>query len=214
MKNYLIVILCLNMIYSCKSQDSNSQKKDTKMVVNNTLNIPKFKKSAIKLDARKYRMLTGKVTEKKGYLFENKDKTIVITGDDLNGFDKLTQNKDTQMVDISTYHKDSGKLMLKGTQHFSRGFKKGIWYRYDNNGELVEEINYDKPYKYNWEDILSYLQSQSITPESIVYITRSQISKTWTIEWNKSMKKAETIIINSENGKIISVKEHEVSKEI
>ncbi|WP_165605766.1 hypothetical protein [Flavivirga aquatica] len=47
-------------------------------------------------------------------------------------------------------------------EFFPNDFEKGIWKEYDEEGNLIKETDYDAPYKYTWEDILSFIKKRGI----------------------------------------------------
>ena len=47
----------------------------------------------------------------------------------------------------------NGNIHLKGLQW---NFRKGIWYEFDMDGNLVGQTDYDAPYAFTWEDVLEF----------------------------------------------------------
>jgi hypothetical protein len=99
----------------------------------------------------------------------------------------------------------------------SRGFQKGTWYEFDEQGNLIKEIDYDKYYKFTFEDILKFCERENIKVDkgpilqSTGFHTRilreySSISNlsTWTIEWLKESDTIQTIKIDGTTGKVLS----------
>lgn len=218
MKKFNILIICMITILSCKSQSYKNELKNNIMIKNSKLDVNELKQIARKPNAIEYRDLTGKVAEGIAYYFDKPlDKTdghIAIYGDDNSGYEKLVVKSDSHFIEVYSFN-ETGILNHKGLM-YPQGFKKGTWIYYDDNLNVVNEIDYDNPFNYKWEDVLSYLNKRKINKESIVHILRNDKSdpKIWTIEWNKSLEEAEIITINADNGKIISIKKQPISKEI
>lgn len=93
-------------------------------------------------------------------------------------------------------------------------FKKGPWYEFDEKGNLVNEINYDKPFKYTFEDIVRFCEERNIKiikgfiPQSGWYnkISRSIENghPVWEIEHLKKSDLVEIIKLDGITGKILS----------
>lgn len=116
----------------------------------------------------------------------------------------------------------SGNIKLKGLYLNVAwgGFKKGIWYEFNEKGELIKEIDYDKPYHFSFEDILAFCAKEKIPVDkgpilqSTGYhtmITRNEDVKTsgavWEIKWLKKPDIEESIKLDGKTGKILERKE-------
>lgn len=114
----------------------------------------------------------------------------------------------------------SGKIKNKGLALNSWGdFKKEIWYEFDEQGKLIRETDYDKPFKFTFEDILKFCEKQGIK------IDKGPISQNgwhnlisrilenrhpfWKIERLKKTNLIEIIKLDGITGKIISVETQE-----
>ncbi len=103
------------------------------------------------------------------------------------------------------------------------GFKKGTWYEYDDQGNLVKEVNYDTPYQFTFEDILEFCKQNKIPVEKgpilqstgfhtvINRYTQEDQSNSpiWKIEWLKKHDLIEEITLDGINGKVLDQKETE-----
>jgi hypothetical protein len=56
------------------------------------------------------------------------------------------------------YYRD-GKIRNKGWEW---EFRKGVWYEFDEDGNLTARTDYDAPYTFTWEDVLEYCRKNSI----------------------------------------------------
>ncbi len=99
-------------------------------------------------------------------------------------------------------------------------FPKGTWYEFNENGKLIKEIDYDKPYKFTFEDILKFCEKEGIplTKGPVLQSTGFHTTITrriekekpiWEIEWKKKFNIVESIILDGTSGKIISRRESE-----
>ncbi|CAH0282444.1 hypothetical protein SRABI04_04094 [Chryseobacterium sp. Bi04] len=97
-------------------------------------------------------------------------------------------------------------------------FLKGTWYEFDEKGNLIKEVDYDKPYKFSFEDILKFCMKEGIpltkglvlqsTGFHTIITRRIENEKPiWEIEWLKKPSLVENIILDGISGKEISRKE-------
>ena len=97
-------------------------------------------------------------------------------------------------------------------------FLKGTWYEFDEKGNLINEVDYDKPYKFSFEDILKFCEKEGIplTKGPVLQSTGFHTTITrrmekekpiWEIEWLKKPSLVENIILDGISGKEISRKE-------
>ncbi|MBO9620897.1 MAG: hypothetical protein J7539_17890 [Niabella sp.] len=102
------------------------------------------------------------------------------------------------------------------------GFKKGIWYQFDEKGNLIKEINYDKDYKFGFEQLLLFCDREKIPlgrgaiRQSTGYhtmIRRKELpapdEARWTINWLKQSNVEETITLDGNTGKVLLRREQE-----
>jgi hypothetical protein len=175
MKTVLKYILLLMICNGCKAQ--NNIKNTTKM---KTFDIATFEKNKIGNE----------------YFFITKDSTVVKQSDDDYEYYETVKSKESFFQIINRYYK-SGKIKLEG-QIFQNFFQKGVWKEYDEEGKLLKETDYDKPYKFTWEDILKYIKKRKLDMNAYGFeVTRSfgfdteNIGKEtekpfWAITYNKS----------------------------
>lgn len=55
----------------------------------------------------------------------------------------------------------NGQLESKGLQ-FPDGFSKGIWYEYDEEGNLIEAKNHDEGYDFSFEKVLQFIKRKNL----------------------------------------------------
>lgn len=114
----------------------------------------------------------------------------------------------------------NGNIKSKGLEFNWFAFQKGIWFEFNVKGELVREINFDKNYKFTFEEVLEFckregievkkgpiLQSTGYHTQIIRNYSKITESGTWTISWLKKPDIVEDIVLEGDSGKIISRKE-------
>lgn len=100
------------------------------------------------------------------------------------------------------------------------GFKKGIWYEFDEQGNLKKETNYDKSYQFNFDDILTFCKKNGIPVDkgpilqSTGYHTmikrNEDVEKSgavWEIRWLKEPDLEEIIKLDGKTGKVLERRE-------
>ncbi|CAD0224145.1 conserved protein of unknown function [Chryseobacterium sp. JV274] len=124
---------------------------------------------------------------------------------------------------LSKSYYPNGNIKHKGIMFnvpWGAPFQKGIWYEFDENGKLIKEFDYDKPYKYTFEDILKFSEKEAIpvtkgpvlqsTGFHTIISRRIENEKPiWEIEWLKKSNRVENIILDGISGKVISRRESE-----
>lgn len=63
---------------------------------------------------------------------------------------------------ITKIYYTNGNIKSKGLSSNTGYFQKGIWYEFDEQGNLVKEVDYDKPFKFTFEDILKFCEKENI----------------------------------------------------
>ncbi|MBF4472725.1 MULTISPECIES: hypothetical protein [Flavobacterium] len=116
------------------------------------------------------------------------------------------------IVGIYKEFHENGNIKLKGIYCFL-GFKIGNWYKYDENGELINVENFDRDYKFGYKKVFSFclinkISLQRINNDKSVSQIR-KYNKCWYIQsqpdYNKRVYKEYEIDGNT--GKLISTKE-------
>ncbi|REC46839.1 toxin-antitoxin system YwqK family antitoxin [Chryseobacterium pennipullorum] len=121
---------------------------------------------------------------------------------------------------ISKSYYPNGNIKSKGAGFNGDGFQIGKWYEFDEKGNLIKEVDYDKPYKFTFEDILMFCEKEGIsltkgpvlqsTGFHTTIIRRVEKEKpVWVIEWRKKSNVLETITLDGTTGKVISRRDSE-----
>jgi hypothetical protein len=101
----------------------------------------------------------------------------------------------------------SGQLKTKGELFKKGDFKSGLWYEYDTLGKIIDEIDYDNPYKRKVDEIFKILKAHEInfTLDNLYnQITRNVIDSqaTWIVEWKAFDNRREILYINDHTGEV------------
>lgn len=168
---YYLYILVILTITSCKSQTTNQIKKDTMKIFDiETFN--KNKKANSGYD---------------GYYL--KDSTYIRQfGNEYSGYVEYETPPKPQVFQIYREFYPNGKLKRIG-KNFPNDFEKGVWKEYDEQGNLIKETDYDKPYKFTWEDILKYIKQRKFDMDAYGFeVGRNVVDgkPVWSIIYNKS----------------------------
>lgn len=102
----------------------------------------------------------------------------------------------------------NGVLKEKGLRFKQGKFQKGIWKKYDETGKLTKEIDYDKPFKFTFEQLVELLEKEKDTIDLYdknTSITRGVIEEgaIWQIKWKKTFDRRETLKVDGITGKIL-----------
>ena len=106
--------------------------------------------------------------------------------------------------------------MEKGLSVNNGGFKKGIWYYFDEQGKLLKEEDNDLPFTFSFEELIKYLQKQNI-PISLghnqfgfhtsFYTEFENSLPMWRVRWlsdtTKTPNTIEELIIDGKTGKLL-----------
>lgn len=94
------------------------------------------------------------------YSFIIKDDTTVEQHRWQFGYEEIITKKNSLTSTFYKYY-ENGELKLKG-DFFPDDFQKGVWKEYDEQGNLINEINHDASYKFTWEDILKFIKEKKL----------------------------------------------------
>ena len=56
----------------------------------------------------------------------------------------------------------NGNIWAKGLAFVYRNFQKGLWHYFDEQGNLTESIDYDKPFKFTFEQVLEFAAKEGL----------------------------------------------------
>ena len=183
-KAHLVIsLLLITLINSCKAQ-----KNDLKQKTMKTFDIETFNKNKVQTQ----------------YNFITKDSTLYNQSEDYDEYLEIINEKDSPFEIQNTYYK-TGIIQME-VYRYSNDFIINMK-EYDQQGTLIKETDYDKPFKFTFKDILKFIKKRNIDMNGDYFeITRGSNEKgcSWTIFWEKEDKTAiKRINIDGITGKII-----------
>jgi hypothetical protein len=188
----------------------------------------KFFENNIKKDTMIYPIVTKDFETFNQFQYENrKDKNTSVLREfledgtylEVDGLGDIKQSWETpkySFFKISKYYYKNKNIKNKGLGFNSGGFPKGTWYEFDEKGNLIKEIDYDKNYKFTFEDILNFCEKENIRVDkgpilqstgfhTRIYRDRPYLGKNnWGISWLKKVDIIEDIVIDGTTGKVLS----------
>ncbi|MCF6350837.1 MAG: hypothetical protein L3J23_07395 [Flavobacteriaceae bacterium] len=179
-------LLIIIVMASCKAQNNNT-KQDTMK----TFDIETFEKNKNRLN---------------DYTFITQDSTTIAQDEWQFGYEETIKPKNSYFQTFNKYYRN-GKLKLTG-DFFPNDFEKGTWKEYNQQGALIKETDYDKPFKFTFKDILKFIKKRNIDMNGDYFeITRgigTDNHPYWGIVYEiESKLKLQTIEIDGVLGKIV-----------
>lgn len=192
---------CVVLLYSC----SGGNKKQTSVNHNTSETSPANEHSDLeRFDVEKF---NKDLVDKERNLIDNEG-NILHQYKTKEGFhEDLTRPKSCFFLSRSFY-KD-GRLQEKGERFHGDGFLKGIWTNYNEQGYVMKQVDYDAPFKFNWENILVLMKDKGIDPaDNFTYVNRevNASGPVWIISWDTKAvtsdgkKILKGIFVNGETG--------------
>lgn len=124
---------------------------------------------------------------------------------------ETTINQD--YFNLYEYFHINGNLAQQGKEFHGGGFNKGVWTKYDDIGNKVEEVDYDIPYKnFPWEKVKEYLENKKVNLKdnyTKVWREENEDGIFWMISWDsKTLSERGTqtinnIVIDVKTGKLV-----------
>jgi len=187
------IFIILIILFSCNAQEKKQLKKSTQKYTEMTtekFDIEKFEKN--------------KINNECNFILED-GTTVRQTGDENNYIEYIMPPK-PNLIEIYRQFYKSGKLQ-RHILSFPNDFlilKK----EYDENGNLTEEINYDTPYKFTFEQLLELIKKEKDTID--LYDKNTSIGRStdttgtfWYITYKKISMRRERIKIDGITGEIL-----------
>lgn len=151
------------IVNSCHSQDkdkpsnkttSNSKKNNIEIPINQKNMQTHTTEEFTEQEIQKYKK--NKTDGGYQYVDLNGSK-ILETDDDFILFRRDITPKYSLFTTNKEYHSNK-KLWTKYETFGESGFIKGIRYEYDEKGKLIKAEDYDKPFKFTWEQVKKYIE--------------------------------------------------------
>lgn len=200
MKLELLTILSF-IIFSCDSQNKEKKKQTTQKKIERTtetFDIETFDKN--------------KIIDEYNFVLENGTKIRQTSSSDSYS-EYITHPKPELFIEFKGYYKN-GKLK-RYVIRYPNNFQK-IRKEYNKDGKLIEEINYDTPFKFTFEELLELLKKEKETID--IFNKNTSIARgingvdwqgkidtnyTWYIEWKKTYGRRETLKVHGVTGEIL-----------
>jgi len=121
--------------------------------------------------------------------------------------------KDSYFIITKGYFRN-GNIKGKGLFFNNKTFQKGTWYEFDESGKLIKETDYDKPYKFTFEEIVKFCENEKIPLQkgpilqstgyhTVIRRDFNAESSWWQIEWLKKPNVIEIITLDGNTGKVL-----------
>lgn len=203
MKYLIFIVLIIINFNGCKAQN--------KTTMRDEILIPQVTKELEEFDITYYN------ENKKNGEIRNYDKNgLIIFLDYAYGYSIAEYFQNSYFFIVKNYYLN-GNIEIKGVR-FNNGSEYGVWFKFNEEGKLIEEIDMDAGYDYDWNDVIEYCAKKNIeltkgfigsggVPTEI-YKTVFENQNVWQIKYYD--KKAEIIfqiILDSKNGKLLNKKE-------
>ncbi len=203
---YIIFILISTTLFlqGCKAQNISME--------NQEIIIPEIDNKFEKFDKETFNKenIRGKRTEiTKDYFVEEDTQSP--------GYARQIYSK-TSIFSILKLYFENENIEKKGIT-FNNGSEYGIWYEFDEEGKLINEINTDAGYDYGWEDIIKYSEKNKIILtkgnetsgfQTTIYKEESEDgNKIWVITYQISGDQLIELTLDGKTGKEINKKELE-----
>ncbi len=192
------IITLILILFSCNGQEESKQKiKNQSEMTTEKFDIETFNKN--------------KVNNEYSFLLESGKKIEQMQAGDGESliYIEYETPKDPELFYVYKEYHNNGVLKLKG-ERFKQGgkFQKGIWKKYNSNSSLSEEIDYDKPFKFTFEQLLELIKKEKDTInlfDKNTSIARRNDSEgtDWFITYRKEFGRREVIKVDGVTGEIL-----------
>ncbi len=113
---------------------------------------------------------------------------------------EVIKSREKYFQEINRYYKN-GKLKLNGL-YFDSNFKKGIWREYDEEGNLIEETDYDKEFEFTWEQLLKIFEERNVDIRDADNTTIRKQNGNWRFDYIQDIYIYD-VIIHGKTGKVL-----------
>jgi hypothetical protein len=204
---YILILLSINIIYAQNKKQMKKQEVTYLPVIT-----PEFET----FDTIRFNKIRVKNYSIAGETLQ--DGTIIAMGV-FKAYSYYTEMPPASWFGIAKQYYPNGNIQSKGLGFNHDRFEKGVWYYYDEKGNLEKTVDYDKPFKFTFEQVIKFCEKEEIYFKKGVlggdgewyrssirreYIAEQQICY-WEINWfNQRKGKIEIIQLDGITGKEIS----------
>ena len=211
----LYFLLSLGMSCAGKGQyhgDSNSK--------TDSMNIPKVTSAFETFPFQSFDSVSGftSTTLQDGTYIEYQEQ-----GED--GYIERISPKDSYFCIIKKYYKNGG-IKEKGLSVNYGGFKKGVWYYFDETGKPVSEENHDAGFTFTFEKLIAFLEREKIPlvlgydGDSYYHTSIYNLADTgktvWVVEWMNTASAipntVERMLIDGTTGEVLEKQTRHLKK--
>ena len=158
------------------------------------------------------------------YDFKDKNDsiTVIISGDADSGYN-FFQIYNNDYIALSKEYYPNGNIKSKGILlnelSLSDNYKLGIWYYFNEEGQLIKTIDYDKPFTFTFNDVLAFCRREKIkllkgnldeyewgfhTTISRIFSESTGKCKWMILHEKTSIIDLEEIVLDGKTGKVVS----------
>ncbi len=202
----LILISITLCLQGCKAQ--------SKIMENQNNFIPAIDNSFEKFDIKEFEVKKDSISKK--YIISNEVFYQEAEKQSLGYIRRTYYNKSYFMMVKKFF--DNGNIQEKAIS-FNNGYPIGIWYEFDEAGNLIREIDTDRGYDFGWKEILSYCGQHKITLaqgyetsgfQTTIYKEESASgANIWVITHQVSGDQLEEITLDGKTGTVLGKKQIE-----
>ena len=205
MKHWVLLISILLYLHSCKAQQNTMEEQE--------IIIPEVDNKFERFDIESF-----KERKRNNSTYEHiNDSIIIYTGANA-GYSIALYIASSYFGIVKNYYKDNGYIEIKGIS-FNNGSEYGIWYKFDEQGSLIEENDTDKGYDFGWKEVILYCEAHKI-PLTKGYVTsgfqttiykeeNDQGTKIWVITYQIAGDQLLELTLDGKTGEELSRKELE-----
>ncbi len=200
---YCIYILLSTTLFlqGCKAQ--------SKIMEDQNIILPEIDNKFEKFDIETFKK------EKKGKKRKKKEKQTLIE-EDIQSYGYISRiYYDSSYFKYNKLFYNNLGIKQKGII-FNNGSQYGTWYEFDEQGNLIKEIDTDKGYDFGWEQVIAYCEKNKIQLtkgyatsgfQTTIYKEESeQGNNIWKIEYQSSGDQTTEIILDGITGKELDKK--------
>ena len=133
------------------------------------------------------------------YVNEDED-TVQQFGDSVTGYVEKIIPKSGYFTVYRKFFPD-GALKSSGEIYTYDEFKKGVWVEYDEDGALLSEEDFDKPFTFGFEDVLDYTSANAIDLKERGTTLHRWVDEedgpVWSLSWNSGDMQGDYFVIRN-----------------
>jgi hypothetical protein len=202
----LLHLLSYFFLVSCAGQKKDLNKSNQNRM-HEKIDIEKMKSVSVKSNATVIdeHGATVHTLEYEHSEIQNGSVVKTFSGNDVNGYVVKETHPNKPFIGYKEFYKN-GFLKLKGETFKYGNFRSGVWYTFDDKGQLLNETNYELAYKFTINDVLRLLEENKIKlddKDTKILRTESTDKPVWTVQWRINPQQKEMMKLNGSDGILI-----------